>query len=603
MRGRVAVVAIANVIAGVIAVFWVQAPATPVAAAAANGAWTVYHHDNAHTGFDPTQSGAITANTGWASIPLDDSVYGEPLVYNGFVYVGTLAGTVYALDQATGAVSWSTNVGAPESVLSGQCGNVSPLGILGTPVIDTVAGRIYVSEITSADDLWHVFAIDLSTHAIVVNYPIANTIGTGFDWTIQQQRGALNLSLDRTHVYVPFGGRAGDCGPYHGWVVGVPTNGAGAPEVYESPSTAEGIWAAGGIVVDDATGGVLFATGNAIPCSGAVNSDSVIRTNGALGSPTFFQPVDWLAHWCGPDWDLGSASPTMVNPNLVFMAGKYGQGFLLNPNNLGGTGHQLFPAQSPYTGADVCAGNHSDATFGSFAYAAPRIYIGCHNGGLVSLTVDTATPSFSVCDSTCNAAGTWHALPTMDFGPPIVAGGAVWVVDINGSGLYGFEASTGTQIYHSTAFPVNHFSTPSEAGGQIFVSSDNVVRSFNMVPGCASLVLNANPPSPVAVGTAVTVTGAASGCPDASPLYQFWMAAPGGSWQIVQPYSTSSTFTWNTVAPVGTYSLSVWVHDARSSGAFGNSSGRWDAYSSAQYTLNPYPVSYTHLTLPTICSV
>ena len=558
-----------------------------VQASAPNGSWTIYHHDNAHTGFDNSQSTAATASTGWASAALDGTVYGEPLVYNGFVYVGTLAGTVYALDQATGVVSWSTNVGAPQPVLSGQCGNVNPLGILGTPVIDTTAGRIYVSEILSADRLWHVFAIDLGTHAVVLNYAIPNSIGTGFDWTIQQERGALTLSLDRSHVYVPFGGRAGDCGPYHGWVVGVPTSGAGSPEVYESPSTASGVWAAGGPLVDDATGNVFFATGNAIPCSGAVNSDSVIRTSAALGAATsFFQPQDWAANWCGPDLDLGSASPVLISPSLLFMAGKYGQGFLLNPANLGGLNGQKFPSPSPYVGADVCAGSHSDATFGSFAYAAPRVYLECDGHGIVSLTVNTAAPSFSVCDASCNAAGTWQAGGSMTFGPPIVAGGVVWAVDIGGSGLYGFQASTGAQLFHSAAFGVTHFSTPSEAGGQVFVSSDNIIRSFNMVFGCSSVSISAVPPSISGVGNPVTFT-AAAGCPDPSPLYQFWSLAPGAaSWHLEQPYSTTATLNWVTTGrSAGTYTVAVWARDANSTGAFGNTLGRWDVVNYLSYTL------------------
>ena len=144
-------------------------------------------------------------------------------------------------------------------------------------------------------------------------------------------------------MYVPFGGRAGDCGAYNGWVVGVPTNGTTPLEVYKTPSHASGIWAGGGVVIDDTTGNVFFATGNAIPCSGAVNSDSVIRTNGALGSPTFFQPLDWSDHWCIPDQDLGSATPVLISPNLMFTSGKYGQAFLLNPTSLGGRNGQLFP--------------------------------------------------------------------------------------------------------------------------------------------------------------------------------------------------------------------------------------------------------------------
>ncbi|TMF20199.1 MAG: hypothetical protein E6I36_10865 [Chloroflexi bacterium] len=313
-------------LAACVLVAWMAAPVTApnnsapgpqtklAVAAASTGSWPVYHHDNAHTGYDSTQPAATGAAAGWVSPTLDGQVYAEPLVFNGIVYTATLQGTVYAINQSDGTIAWSKNVGAPHPVGSGQCGNINPLGILGTPVIDTAANRIYVSEILNVDSAWHVFGIDLSSHLVVMDTQIPSGVGTGLDWTIEQQRGAL--ALGNGYVYVPFGGRIGDCGPYHGWVIGVPTNGSTSVTFYESPSTAEGIWAPGGVVLDDSTGNAFFATGNAIPCSGAVNSDSVIRTASTLGTATsFFQPLDWSAHWCGPDLDLGSTAMPRSAPS------------------------------------------------------------------------------------------------------------------------------------------------------------------------------------------------------------------------------------------------------------------------------------------------
>jgi outer membrane protein assembly factor BamB len=597
MKFRLAIPSIAAVVFGIAVAVPSTSAATdaiahqasrPVSVITPNGAWTVYHHDDAHTGFDPAAATATTATTGWVSPTLDGPVYGEPLVNQGIVYVSTSNNSVYALNQTDGTVVWSKNLGAPQTN-NWQCGNVNPTGILGTGVIDVALSRIYVVAFLHAFLNYYLYGLDLATGNIVQTSQIHPT---GFDWTIQQQRGALALSHDGTHIYVPFGGRAGDCGPYHGWVQGVPTAGGLPDELYETPSTASGIWAAGGVVVDDATGNVFFATGNAIPCSGAINSDSVIRTNAGLGSPTFFQPQDWSSHWCAPDSDLGSASPVLISPNLMFTAGKYGQGFLLNPTNLGGTNGQLFPARVPYVGADVCHGTHSDATFGSFAYATPYVYLECEGGGLVALQVNTGTPSFSLCGGTC-ASPSWSSGGSTSFGPPIVAGGAVWAVDIGGSGLYGYDAATGAQIYHSTSFGVTHFSTPSEAGGQIFVSADTVVRSFNLVTGCKTLTAGASPSSPSTVGTPVTVTGSVSGCPNPSPLYEFWLRNPGGNCcQLVQAYSASPTFNWTTTGLTsGTYAFAVWARDANSSGAFGNSLGRYDAYAIFTYTLSPLACS------------
>ena len=207
-------------------------------------------------------------------------------------------------------------------------------------------------------------------------------------------------------------------------------------------------------------------------------SDSVVRLSPTLTSPTFFTPNDWSANWCGPDEDLGSATPVLISPSLMFTSGKYGGGFLLDPTNLGGVDGQLFPTPKPaaYVHADVCFGDRSNATFGSFAYAAPFVYVECEGHGLVALNVDVSTPSFTPCGSTCPTPN-WTTGGTRTYGPPIVAGGAVWVAN-DGTGLTAYNATTGALIYQSAGFGINRFSTPSEAGGQVFVASHRVIRSF-----------------------------------------------------------------------------------------------------------------------------
>jgi PQQ-like domain len=564
----------------------------PVATAAvANGSWTVYHHDDAHTGYDSTGAAATGASAGWVSTALDGSIYAEPLVFNGIVYAVTLQGTVYAINQSTGVVAWSNHVGTPTS-WSNQCGNINPLGISGTPVIDTAAGRIYVAENLSADHLWHVFGVDLSTHLVVMNTPIPVSLGTGIDWTIEQERGALALA--NGNVYVPFGGRAGDCGAYHGWIYAVPTSGAAVTNYYETPGQGAGFWTAGGVVVDSSTGKVFDTSGNGTSsgCNANPNgtpvfeNDAVVRFSATLAHEDSFIPLDWKANWCDNDQDLGSASMVLISPTLAFQAGKWGNGFLVNPQQLGGMNGQLYPSPTNYTGVDVCRGGHSAANYGSYAYAAPYVYLSCEGNGLVALQINTTTKSFSACGVTC-AAPNWNVTGFTP-GSPIVAGGAVWAVDTNGGGLYGFNASTGAQIYHSSGFGVTHFTTPSEAGGQIFVGSGNVVRSFNMATtACTSVTESAAPSSPQASGTGVTFTGLASGCPH--PLYQFWILPPGSStWQIKQAYSTMNTFNWSTTGlPPGNYLYTVWARDSASTGTSCSYLGCNDAFfPGTAYTLS-----------------
>src|SRR5438067_1360514 len=244
-------------------------PTRPVAASIpAGSSWTTYHHDNGHTGYDAAAPalGAITTTPGWTETALDGQVYAEPLAYAGVVYATTLNNTVYALRQTDGTVLWRKNLGTPVS--SGwQCGNVSPQGILGTGVLDTVANRIYVATILNSNKNYYLFGLDLGNSGNVVLQTDITTAVPGFDWTIEQ--------------------------------------------------------------------------------------------------------------------DLGSAGPLRISPNLLFQAGKWGGGFLLDPTALGGVDGQLFPTPKPasYSQAEVCFGNHSDATFGSFAYAAPYVYLECEGRG------------------------------------------------------------------------------------------------------------------------------------------------------------------------------------------------------------------------------
>jgi spore germination protein YaaH len=104
---------------------------------------------------------------------------------------------------------------------------------------------------------------------------------------------------------------------------------------------------------------------------------------------------------------------------------------------------------------------------------------------------------------------------------------------------------------------------------------------------CTSVTDSAAPASPSPAGTAITFTAVAAGCPN--PRYQFWILAPGSSaWTVLQAYSTSATYAWNTAGKTGgTYRISVWARDASSAGSSSNTLGSFDAFApGAAYALN-----------------
>lgn len=80
------------------------------------------------------------------------------------------------------------------------------------------------------------------------------------------------------------------------------------------------------------------------------------------------------------------------------------------------------------------------------------------------------------------------------------------------------------------------------------------------------------------------LTAAAAGCQHANPLYQFWLRpATSSTWQMVQAYSTSATYDWNsTGAAQGTVYFGVWVKDA-------NSPSQYDAVQSTSVSVTWRP--------------
>ncbi len=85
------------------------------------------------------------------------------------------------------------------------------------------------------------------------------------------------------------------------------------------------------------------------------------------------------------------------------------------------------------------------------------------------------------------------------------------------------------------------------------------------VSGCQDASLTPSVPSPQVAGTPVTFLAASTGC--TSPEYQFWLVPPGGNWTIVQPYSTGSTWLFDSskYGP-GDFQVGVWSHQVGSGG-------------------------------------
>jgi hypothetical protein len=98
--------------------------------------------------------------------------------------------------------------------------------------------------------------------------------------------------------------------------------------------------------------------------------------------------------------------------------------------------------------------------------------------------------------------------------------------------------------------------------------------SYTITTGsCTAASISASPTTLVhsnSNGTHVIASAFAWGCTDPNPLYKFLIRpASDPNWQMVQAYSTNSTYDWNsTGAAVGTVYIGVWVKDSASPNSY-----------------------------------
>src|SRR5947207_10626479 len=413
--------------------------------AAATPAWPTYHRDLARTGNDPKAPRVARLRRAWR-VSVDGNVYAEPLIAGGRVIVATENNSLYAFNAGSGRRLWRTHLGSPVDGSSLPCGNIDPSGITSTPAIDAKRGIVYAVAFL-APARHQLAAIDLSTGRVRWR----RAIDPPADPKVHQQRSALALANGR--VYVPYGGLFGDCGNYHGWVVSAPGSGpSGGLANFQVPTHREGaIWAPSGAAVD-ARGRLFVSTGNGDSTSSFDFGNTVFRLSPSLRRQSYFAPSN-SAELDSSDTDLGSVGPLLLPGGRAFAIGKEGVAYLLNSNDLGGVGHPLASRQ-------LC-----DAAYGGLAYAGGLVYVPCTNG---LVAVRAGARSLSVA---------WRG-PGFRAGPPIVAGGVVWTLDLHGGQLNGLRAGSGQVAFRAAVGSPPQFSTPSESGGRLFVSGGKRVLAF-----------------------------------------------------------------------------------------------------------------------------
>ncbi len=458
---------------------------------------------------DSSFNGVLSTNTATSA---KNNVYATPLyVENGVMgkgtfYVATEAGTLYALDEATGGVTWHTNV-APSPAESGVCaGNISPIGITGTPAID-LATRLIVFDSPTADGSQNIathviYGLSIDTGNIVWQVDVSTVTdghGTAFTPATQNQRSAV-LILSGV-AYVAYGGHYGDCGTYRGWLVGVPLDGQGV-KAWATSTDKAGMWGPGGPSSDGQS--IFVSTGNAPAVDAGVGwseSEGMFRLDQgpsfAGGSGDSFAVYNWDfldLH----DKDLGGSMPLVIDApaisptTLLLGQGKDGNLYLVDRTNLGGVATMTEPANV----GELNVSNGEITNVGAWTTWNGTTYVvvrpngnqggvGCPggtSGALVGVKLDpTAASKMSV---------VWCADPQGNGSPTITWSGQasddplVWVLGAGSSGsgkLLAFDLVTGAAVAKggsTTASNVRSFTTPVPVHGRIFVAGDNQLFAF-----------------------------------------------------------------------------------------------------------------------------
>jgi outer membrane protein assembly factor BamB len=475
-------------------------------AARAEPSWPTYHRDAGRSGFDPEGASPFAPSLAWQSPDLGAPIWGQPLILGSRVYVATVGDDLYALDAATGAIVWNQRVGTPVPFAQLPCGDITPtVGIVGTPVIDASRNEIFaVADTAEGGQVHHeLVGYDLTSGAELLRTPVDPP---GAEPKALLQRTALNL--DDGKVVFGFGGNDGDCGTYRGTVVAAPEAG-GSPSYWQVPIAVKSgsggaVWGPSGPVVDG-EGHIFASTGNPNPRGGERAtvydySDSMVELDTALNLLGHFKPPSWEAD-SNSDTDLGSAGPELLPGGVLFQAGKNGTGYLIAEAGMGSGAEALYSRQ-------VCGGSGS---YGGDAYVAGVIYVACSNG-VQALAYNAAPPSFT---------SLWKG-PSDAAGPPIVSAGLVWVIATRasppGSKLYGLDPATGVPRYTETlpSPAIDHFASPSAAGGRLFVASGSSVTAYSIaVPLPGTLPSSSAVPLPGAVPLEIAAASNSSTSPSA----------------------------------------------------------------------------------------
>jgi len=369
-----------------------------------------------------------------------------------------------------------------------------------------------------------IYSLNVDTGATHADWPVdVNTAVPGFDSPVQEDRGAL--AVVNGIVYVPYSGYFGDCGDYHGSVVGVHIDTPSIVGAWRTVAEGGGIWGHSGVASD---GNNMFViTGNTFttPQSPWSGGEAIIRLQAGpvfSGQSTdFWAPANWQS-LDGSDTDLGGCSAILIDvpgatpSQLVLALGKDGNAYLVNRNNLGGVAGPVSSA-----GVDGTLRGQSSTTYTT---TQGTYFVFRADGGsqIKAYKITATSPPSIVPAWTANQSGQGSPWVTITDG---TNNAIVWVVGAQGDQkLHGYNGDTGAVIFagggaNELMTGTRKWNSGMVARGNIYVANDNKVYKFKLPTGSPTPTPTVTPtttPTPTPTPT-VTPTPTPTGSPTATP--------------------------------------------------------------------------------------
>jgi outer membrane protein assembly factor BamB len=438
-------------------------PTSTTAPAYESSTWTTYANGPARLGVATAQPSLSPIRPAWRAVLDSAAVYGQPIVVDGRIIVATEDDDVYALNPHDGRVLWSVSIGRPllDAGAQAGCGDIDPLGITSTAVADARTGTVYVvgevSSLGRAPVHHELVGINVGTGRITQQGLADPPLPAGENPVHLLQRAAL--ALGNGTVYIGYGGNYGDCGLYHGWVVGITEQpGAGVGGQPQAPerafditpdSTGGAVWMGGGGPAIDASGDLYMTTGNTNSSGAAPWSEAVVKLSPDLAPLAAYQDTT-----ATDDEDLGTGDATLLPNGDVFAVGKTDIGYLLRQADLA----RVDPIQGSVCGSNPDGGEAYDA-------ATDSLYVPCRGGGIQQIRLSSLSTG-------------WRAGGANS--TPILVDGVLWAMNYPGGTLQALNPATGTveqEIRVGGSVP--NFASPAAALGLLLVGTDSGIVALD----------------------------------------------------------------------------------------------------------------------------